>query len=37
MNIDFLNQIETRMPEFSKAQKLIARYIFWSIMKKPPL
>ena len=27
MNIDFLNQIETRMPEFSKAQKLIARYI----------
>lgn len=27
MNTDFLNQIEARLPEFSKAQKLIARYI----------
>ena len=27
MNTDFLSQIEARLPEFSKAQKLIARYI----------
>lgn len=27
MNSDFLNQIEARMPEFSKAQKRIAHYI----------
>ena len=27
MNLDFLNQIEARLPEFSKAQKRIAHYI----------
>ena len=27
MYTDFLNQIEARLPEFSKAQKVIAHYI----------
>ena len=27
MNLDFLHQIEARLPEFSKAQKRIAHYI----------
>ena len=27
MNIDLLTHIESRLPEFSKAQKVIAHYI----------